>query len=266
MSDAYITLWNQPQVEFERRVAAGRSGKLDHTANRQFRARNVQPGDRVYVLATRDGRIMLLGRLTVDELTDQAGAERALGPGIYEAPDHLIGRGSTLELDREVPEPEARRLRRVPDKPIPIEPDRYHVKGNALRTTGPITETSAAILDAIIDGPVVVRTHDDGVYTEGARRLTTHERVERSPKVRSRALAIHGTTCSICGFSFAEAYGPIGEGFAEVHHLVPLSATTKAIRVDPRTDVVVVCANCHRMLHRRNPPLIPEVLKAMLGI
>jgi hypothetical protein len=266
MSDAYITLWNQPQVESERRVAAGRGDKLDHTANRQFRARNVQPGDRIYVLATRDGRILLLGRMIVEELTDQARAEQAFGPGIYEAPDHLIGRGSTLELDREVPEAEARRLRRVPDNPIPIEPDRYRVKGNALRTTGRITEGSAAILDAIIDGPVVIRTSDDGVYTEGERRLTTHERVERSPKVRARALAIHGTTCSICGFSFAEAYGPLGAGFAEVHHLVPLSATTKAIRVDPRKDVAVVCANCHRMLHRRSPPLTLEVLKNMLGI
>jgi predicted HNH restriction endonuclease len=84
--------------------------------------------------------------------------------------------------------------------------------------------------------------NDDGVYTEG-QRLTTHERAERSPKVRARALAIHGTACSICGFSFAEADGPLGTGFAEVHHLVPPQDAAPA-----------------------QPAIDPEVLKAMLGM
>jgi len=38
----------------------------------------------------------------------------------------------------------------------------------------------------------------------------------------------------------------------------------EAYRVDPVTDLVPVCGNCHAMMHRKNPPLSVEELKALL--
>ena len=52
-----------------------------------------------------------------------------------------------------------------------------------------------------------------------------------------------------CGFNFEEYYGEIGKGFIEVHHVVPLAKAGKT-ETNPETDVVVLCANCHRMVHR----------------
>ena len=55
--------------------------------------------------------------------------------------------------------------------------------------------------------------------------------------------------CEGCGFDFAATYGELGHGFAECHHVVPLAD----LRAGSRTrlsDLVILCANCHRMIHR----------------
>ncbi len=57
----------------------------------------------------------------------------------------------------------------------------------------------------------------------------------------------------LCSMDFHKRYGPHGEDFIEVHHLTPLSTLDPAAlkRTAPKTDMVVVCLNCHRMIHRR---------------
>lgn len=64
--------------------------------------------------------------------------------------------------------------------------------------------------------------------------------------------AQHGgaVVCEACGLSFGERYGEIGEGYIEVHHLSPISQTEGTHTVDPTTDLVPLCANCHAMIHR----------------
>jgi 5-methylcytosine-specific restriction protein A len=52
-----------------------------------------------------------------------------------------------------------------------------------------------------------------------------------------------------CGFDFGRRYGEVGEGYAHVHHLEPLSKTPKGRTVSLH-DLAVVCANCHAMIHR----------------
>ena len=77
----------------------------------------------------------------------------------------------------------------------------------------------------------------------------------------------HGTTCAICGFSFKKEFGEIGEGYIEVHHLKPIADYgNSAVRiVNPVSDLRPVCANCHRMLHRRTPPYsIEEMIEVRL--
>jgi hypothetical protein len=255
----FITLWSRPQVELERRSLQG-SQTLDHTANTQFRKRGVEAGDRVYVLATQGGRLVLVGRLTVDHVVDQREADRYFGRPVYEAPDHLIGVGTALSLDRLVPEPIARAIQRESGRRLKIDSDEYRVDANSLRTTGRITEESAALLERLLDAAVLVATGEPGVR-EGGRREKRRLAIERSTRLRARALAYHGTACNVCGFSFAATYGPLGDGFAEVHHVAPLGSLDGEMLVDPATDVVVLCANCHRMVHRNDPPLTPDEVR-----
>lgn len=70
--------------------------------------------------------------------------------------------------------------------------------------------------------------------------------------------------CEICGFSFVEKYGKIGEGFIEAHHIIPLSSLNDAT-VTHESDLILICPNCHRMLHRINPVLSIQELKSMIG-
>jgi len=102
-------------------------------------------------------------------------------------------------------------------------------------------------------------------YTEGQRttRLVSH--YERNPELRTAAVRIHGTRCQVCGMSFAEVYGNIGEGFIEVHRRKPVSEYEGEVQVDPATDMAAVCPNCHRMLHlARCGPLTVEELRAIV--
>jgi len=56
--------------------------------------------------------------------------------------------------------------------------------------------------------------------------------------------------CEICDFDFAASYPPsLGNGFIEVHHLSPLSTHDEPRRTT-LADLLLVCANCHRMIHR----------------
>jgi 5-methylcytosine-specific restriction protein A len=74
---------------------------------------------------------------------------------------------------------------------------------------------------------------------------------ERDPRLRQAAIAVHGDTCFACGFNFEQFYGPEGAGFIHVHHRKPLAEAAGAASVNPSTDLVPLCANCHCMVHRR---------------
>lgn len=91
-----------------------------------------------------------------------------------------------------------------------------------------------------------------GTRTEGGRRVRVLATVERSPGLRAKALQIHGASCMVCMFDFGKVYGVWGQDFAEVHHIEPLSEDPERVReTNPAVDLAVVCANCHRMLHRQ---------------
>jgi 5-methylcytosine-specific restriction protein A len=88
---------------------------------------------------------------------------------------------------------------------------------------------------------------------------------EYSPDARRVCVAHHGTSCAACGFSFEIAYGEIGKDFIPVHHLVPASQLGSAYELDPITDLVPLCANCHAMAHHgvRTPRSVAELRRIM---
>ncbi|MBU3680073.1 MAG: hypothetical protein FGM32_10790 [Candidatus Kapabacteria bacterium] len=65
--------------------------------------------------------------------------------------------------------------------------------------------------------------------------------------------------------NFEDVYGPIGRGFIHVHHRRPISAAGGSYSINPSTDLVPVCPNCHSMMHRRTPPYTVEELRGMMG-
>lgn len=103
--------------------------------------------------------------------------------------------------------------------------------------------------------------------TEGGRKAYVSFRAERDPALRTEALDYHGYECCVCGFDFGIAYGDWGDGYAEVHHLIQLGGKDSGERAtDPKTDLAVLCANCHRMIHRRQGIVLTiEELKQKLN-
>ena len=88
--------------------------------------------------------------------------------------------------------------------------------------------------------------------TEGGIKVRISKTIERKPKLRQKALDIHGYKCQVCDFDFELTYGNWGKEFAEVHHIKPLSELDgEKYETDPKTDLAVLCANCHRMVHRK---------------
>jgi 5-methylcytosine-specific restriction enzyme A len=86
--------------------------------------------------------------------------------------------------------------------------------------------------------------------SEGRKRIVQHASYERSHKNRREAIKKLGTTCAVCTFNFDEFYGKdYADGYIQIHHIKPLSEYEG--EVDPETDLVPLCANCHAMVHRR---------------
>ncbi|PPA04767.1 restriction endonuclease [Pseudomonas sp. MWU12-2312b] len=100
---------------------------------------------------------------------------------------------------------------------------------------------------------------------EGKQTTYFGVRYERSPKLRRQAIAIHGVACSACGFDFETAYGEHAKGFIHVHHVKPISGYDEDQIVDPATDLITLCANCHAAVHKRPDQMLSvEQLKNIL--
>lgn len=102
----------------------------------------------------------------------------------------------------------------------------------------------------------------DPTYIEGQKFLAEIKITARNPKLVARAKRELGLDCQVCNFNFKDAYGDIGDDFIEVHHIVPISKLGKTST--SLSDVNVVCANCHRMMHKNSPPFSVRELMARL--
>lgn len=96
---------------------------------------------------------------------------------------------------------------------------------------------------------------DDDFAQEGGVIYRLHRSRERNraliDKKKAAVLAALGKlACEVCDFVFGDCYGDIGSDFIEVHHK-KLVATLVSGDKTRMTDLALVCANCHRMLHRQ---------------
>lgn len=117
-------------------------------------------------------------------------------------------------------------------------------------------ENSQKLEEVITDDIDSEMAEDDGYYKDGAVKEYYGKRYERNPENRKKAIEIHGLSCVVCGFNFEEIYGERGKDFIEVHHVKPLSTIGKEVDIDPKEDLMPVCSNCHRMIHRRKDDVL----------
>lgn len=107
------------------------------------------------------------------------------------------------------------------------------------------------------------------LFLENKHKLQIHEQRENNPvsltAAREQFKRTHGTLfCEACSFNFTEVYGESGEDFIEAHHTQPFAEIDDEDLPVSIDDLVLVCANCHRMLHRHKPWLTIDQLRARL--
>jgi 5-methylcytosine-specific restriction protein A len=89
---------------------------------------------------------------------------------------------------------------------------------------------STILLGAVPSIPDEEIEAEDWAADEGRLLIARHLRRERNPKLRREKLAQVQAAglpiaCEVCAFDFGKAYGTLGEGYIEVHHILPLHAS-----------------------------------------
>lgn len=100
-------------------------------------------------------------------------------------------------------------------------------------------------------------TFEELDFPEGRIKYDTHKRLERNKRLidiaKRRFVERNGSLfCEVCGFNFEAKYGEIGKDYIEAHHSLPVSEMKENHRSKVE-ELVMVCSNCHRMVHRRRP-------------
>ena len=110
---------------------------------------------------------------------------------------------------------------------------------------------------------------EEDEFPEGRLLTRLHKLRERNSQAsiqkKKDVLKKTGTlACEVCDFDFHAIYGALGYGFAECHHRTPLSELPESTHTRLE-DLAIVCANCHRMLHKARPWKTIEELKKIIG-
>lgn len=113
---------------------------------------------------------------------------------------------------------------------------RWRLKADPLSADNP---------DAVLD-----ETEAEIEAVEGRRRLRVHLGRERSKRlIKAFKAQLKCFACEACGTDLGAVYGPLGEGYIEAHHRVPVASLNPG---EPTrlSDLAALCPNCHRIIHR----------------
>ena len=143
--------------------------------------------------------------------------------------------------------------------------DEFAHNRERLKATANAIKNNYLLVDILIG-------QDDGAdeeFVEGRVLTKLHKLRERNKslvkKKKERILKEEGKLlCEVCEFDFAATYGKLGAGFAECHHTKPLS-TLQPNNTTKLSDLAIVCANCHRMLHQGKELISIEELKGLVS-
>ena len=250
MGNSVLVLWRWHEAE------ASRGYRCNGSVGWQMRHR--EKGDRLFICATRDNELFLLGAINVQsvrqertkEARESLGSHRAEGRCIS-GPFQIIPLGSVKWKLRFVSASD--RLSR-----------RFKI-ASQVQAHRTLLEDSADLLLSILKRGQQRQAKIAEVFEREGRLMQKMLTIrERNPKVRRNAIAKYGRICMICGFDFAAIYGDWAHDCIEVHHLHLIALSPEQGRKLGPAEVIVVCPNCHRALHCCNDPSQWKRLKRAL--
>ena len=127
---------------------------LDYIAGNLFRERGVKEGDVVYVVTVKQGRLFVIGRLTVGQMCGAAEAARIIDPeDLYPANEYIIASSATpMRFDVEVPSEVTQNLLFVasPHSKPPRFREPAYLDQQTLRAVRELEPASAKELDELL--------------------------------------------------------------------------------------------------------------------
>jgi predicted HNH restriction endonuclease len=152
-----------------------------------------------------------------------------------------------------------------PEKPVwdefASDPVRLFDTVNAIR----------AIVESYTGHTDLAGDDEPGIEEAAEGKLLTrlHRSRERSRKLveqaKARALKQHGRlACAGCNFEFKAKYGFDAAHIIDCHHVKPVSTLATDGSKTHIDDLVLLCSNCHRVVHSRRPWLTVEQLHARI--
>jgi len=268
----YLIYWKL--TPYERQNLSERKQALYAASNQLNR---VTPGDVLWIVNVYLGQLLLLGRLQVETVVSDSEVAQELSdadPDTWEEADYYaIANRYTLEPMREVditPFVSDLRFRGVNERLSGVD-------AQQLRSLRELVPESAKLIEQIWydakleDEPTVqdvIEIHEDEqAYSEGRSVTRTVRQRQRSRSLvkdaKERFLAKHGRLyCEVCGFDYGSFYGI---DYIEAHHKRAIADYDE----DDETmieDLAMLCANCHRMIHSRTPPLTIDELKNLINL
>lgn len=182
--------------------------------------------------------------------------------------EEMSARGSLrLELDRKQVD-----LTNSSDWPARWDDLRLEMEQGPLEVTasnvdGVVADSALAVTSLVLTLLPVEVSDDPRTLLgqeEGRAYETRSKRYERSPANRAACVSLKGSRCLACGLDLGEVYGPLGDGYIEVHHAIPVAQMPDDYVVDISADLFPLCPNCHAMVHREDPPIPVHTLAERL--
>lgn len=240
----------------------------------------VKPGDVLWIVNVFQHHLYLLGRLKVEFIVDDTSIAQELVDPLPEtwrdADWYAISNKYTIEPMRDINITHlADKLRfnsRVSEMLDLVD---GRVDANQLTSLRQLTIESAQMMDDVWYNdaytPQSVQdflelSEDDTAYAEGKVVVRTVRERQRSrqlvneAKKQFRAAHDGRLYCEVCGFDYAQAYGI---DYIEAHHTEPIASLEHETENTVQA-LVMLCANCHRVIHSRTPPYSLEELRTMM--
>lgn len=135
-----------------------------------------------------------------------------------------------------------------------------------------ITLTGEIYINSLLNNPDLMDLYIDDYNIdgyEGFEKLVIHKEKERNSSFMKQCKELYAQRdkylhCEICNFSFYKMYGEIGLNFIEGHHIYPIAELTEETKMKP-TDIIMICSNCHKMIHRKYPCLTKDNLREIIA-
>lgn len=141
-------------------------------------------------------------------------------------------------------------------------PERLSLTASAIRSA---IEKPADDLDLSVPEEPEIQEAQEGRVLTRLHRFRERDRKLVEAKKKEALKKFGRLFCEACGFDFSHKYGPLGNGIIDIHHTIPVHTLGQSQKTRLE-DLVLLCSNCHRMVHSSRKWLLLEEVIGLIRV